>query len=257
MEITIYREEDGEISVLDYFLSLDLDARVIEYDKELYLIEASYNYYSKYTDTVMIMRLVPEGVKDYVMITLEPERFELEKIYGGSTLYEEAVEEYVMGIKDDLMDHSPINDDIKVYQGDETRDFDQNRLLRLRSVGGDYDYYAIDFNNDGETEYCTKHFWFPSNYTRLYLINNLYRFTDKRILEMSNHFYEGGGGMPVQLWFKEIDGKIFTFRLFLGNKNQYYLNVSLVEGTEITQVLTYIIVPYQGFHVESGTRVSR
>lgn len=256
VDITLYKEIEGNISPLDGFISLDFNARVIEYNNELYLLESSYNYYSKYTDTIMIMKLVPEGVGHYVRISLEPEKFEWEKIYGNGMPYEKAVSGYVSGIQKDLMKKSPINDEIEVYQGDETSDISHDRKLRLKSVGGDYVYYSIDFNNDGETEYFTKRFWFPSNYTRLCLINNFYRFTDKRIMEIDHDSYNGGNRLLIQLWFKEIEGKIYTFRLFLGNKDQYYLNVSLVEGTDITQVQTYIVVPRTDFHIDSGIRTS-
>ena len=40
-----------------------------------------------------------------------------------------------------------------------------------------------------------------------------------------------------------IRDRVFTFRLFYHEDSYYVLNVSLIEGTRITQVQTHIIVP--------------
>jgi hypothetical protein len=159
----------------------------------------------------------------------------------------------VNSVKEDLMNKSPINDNIVVYTGDETNDFDRDKLLRLKSVGGDYDYYEIDFNNDGVVEYVEKRFWFPSNYTTLHLQNNTYKFTDKRIVSINGGFSEEEITL-VQLWFKKIEGKVFTFRLFLLYEYNYLLNVALIEDTDVTQVQNYIIAPKSEFVVSSGQR---
>ena len=107
------------------------------------------------------------------------------------------------------MDKSPINDTIQVYMGDENNKYSDDKRLKLKSVGGDYDYYEIDFNNDGEPEYLKRHIWFPSNFTALHLINNFYKFTDKRTISINGDF-ERDNSKLIQLWFKEIEGKVFT-----------------------------------------------
>ena len=247
--ITIYKELDGELTVMDSWITLDIDARIIEYKDNLYFIESSYNYYNKYTYTINIYRLVPEVIKDYVMIELKSNQYEWEEIYNNHQSYEKSISTYVDSIKSDLMDKSPIDDNIQVYLGDETSQFDEEKKLRLKSVGGnDYDYYAIDFNNDSELEYFDRHYEFPSNYPTLFLINNIYHFTDKRVRSINGDFKSEDSTL-VQLWFKEIDGKVFTFRLFLRGGNNYYFNVSLVENTKIIQVQSYLIVPREEFKI--------
>lgn len=250
VEINIYKESDGELTVLNNWVSLDINARVIEYNHALYFIESSYNYYSKYTDTIYIYSLGSEQIKDYVTIELQPNYFEWEEVFNNHQSYEKSISSYIDSIKNDLMDKSPINDDIQVYLGDETSRYNEDKRLRLKSVGGDFDYYEIDFNNDGEPEYIEKRFWFPSNSMRLYLINNLYRFTDKRAISITGNFYRDSSTL-IQLWFKEIEGKVFTFRLFLNDGYNYFLNVSLVENTNITQVQSYIIVPKKVFNINT------
>jgi hypothetical protein len=148
------------------------------------------------------------------------------------------------------MEKSPIDDTIQVYLGDETSQFGKDKQLRLKSVEGDYDYYEIDFNNDGGPEYIEKHHWFTSNYEHLCFTNNLYKFTEERTISISDDF-ERDDGTLVQLWFKEIEGKVFTFRLFLRDGHNYYLNVTLVENTKVTQVQSYLIVPKSEFDIST------
>ena len=250
VDINLYKKSNGELTVLNNWVSLDINARVIMYNHALYFIESSYNYYSKYTDTIYIYRLGPEQIKDYVTIELQPNHFEWEDIYSNHLSYEKSISSYVDSIKSDLMDKSPINDNIQVYMGDENNKFSKDKLLRLKSVGGNYEYNEIDFNNDGEPEYFDRRFWFPSTSTILYLMNNVYRFTDKRTITINGDFDRDGSTL-IQLWFKEIDGKVFTFRLFLNDGYNYCLNVSLIENTNITQVQSYLIVPKNGFNIST------
>lgn len=251
--INIYKESDGKLKVLNDWVSLDLNARVIKYNNDLYFIERSYNYYSKYTDTIFICRLVPDKIKDFVAIELKPNKFEWEEVFNNHQPYKKSITSYVASIKDDLMAKSPIDDNIQVYFGDEKNKFDHDKNLRLKSVGGDHDYYEIDFNNDGEPEYFERHFWVPSNYTTLSLLNNFYKFTDKRTISINGDFSRENSNL-IQLWFKEIEGKVFTFRLFLNDGYNYFLSVSLVEDTNITQVQSYLIVPKNEFNISTQER---
>ena len=251
VNIDIAKESEGELTFVDYWDGLDIGAKVIKYKGTLYFIEGSYNYYSKYTDTINIYKLVPEEMKEYLSINLYPFQFEWEEIYNNHQPYEKSISAYVDSITSDLMDKSPIDDNIQVYLGDETSQFDEDKKLRLKSVGGsDYDYYEIDFNNDGEPEYIERRHWFPSNYTTLYLRNYLYKFTKDRTIAINGDF-ERKDSTLVQLWFKEIEGKVFTFRLFLRDGYNYCLNVSLVENTNVTQVLSYLIAPKKEFIIST------
>lgn len=251
VDITIYKEEDGALTAVDSLMSLDMDAKVIEYGGKLFFIEKSYNYYSKFVDSVSIYPLVSDKLKNYVTIALAPVTYEWRTFYQNpNNAYENAVSDYLSGIREDLMKKSPISDDIEIYIGDESERFDHDRYLRLKSIGGRSTYYEIDFDNDGEMEYFSKHFWFPSNSTHLYLITNFYKFSDQRLNEISCGL-DNNAGTLVQQWFHEIDGKVFTFKLYLGPGYLYFLNVSLIEGNEVTQVRTDIIAPKSEFRINS------
>jgi hypothetical protein len=250
-DISIKKESDGDLIDTGYWQTLDINARVIKYNNALYFVQSEYNYYSKYTDTICIYKLIPGKIKDYVKINLQPKEFEWEKVFNNHQSYDKSISSYVDSIKNDLMNKSPINDDIQIYMGDENNKYNENKRLRLKSVGGDYDYYEIDFNNDGEPEYYDKKLMFPyNNYETLYLENNFYKFIDNRIMSIYGDFERECGSL-IQLWFKEIEGKVFTFRLFLDDGYNYFLNVSLIEDTNKTQVQSYLIVPKREFDIST------
>ena len=253
VDITIYKESDGELKDVDRLRSLDLDARVNKYNDDFYLIESSYNYNSKNTDTINIYRLVPDEIKEFVAIEFKSNKYECKEVYNNHQPYEKSITSYVVSMKDDIIAKSTMDENIKVYLGDENKKFNNDKQSRLKSVGGDHDYYEIDFNNDGEPEYFERDFWFPSNSTTLHLIYNFYKFTDTRIISINGDFDKANSTL-LQLWFKEIDGKVFTFRLFLKDQKNYFLNVSLVEDTNITQVQSYLFTPQNEFNISTMIR---
>lgn len=249
VDIAVYRESEESLEYWDHYLSLDLDAKVIQYQGNFYLLQSSYNYYTKYTDTVTLCELTPRGIGHCVSSCQVPASYEREIIYENSGTYKETVTNYVDSVMDDLMAASPINDNIRLFTGDERPVADDDINARLKSVGKDFDYYEIDFNNDGKLEYISRHYWYPCNSTCLYLISNIYRFSPERIVELDCELAKGNGEL-VQVWFKELDDKIFTFRLF-AFQDKYILNVSLTEDARIAQLQTWLIVPQNKFEVES------
>ncbi len=250
VDIDILKETDGELTHLDNLLSLDLSAKVIEYEGAYYLLEDSYNYYSKHTDMVRIYRLTEKGIGPYVTICLTPSSYAWKMVYTDSEEWESKITDYAETIRENLMAESVIDDNILYFTGDEKPVSDKNKEARLRSVGKDYDYWEIDFNNDKTLEYVSKHFWFPSNSLTLNLEASTYQFTNQRTAEISNPFYGEPYGL-LQLWFKEFQGKVFTFRLFF-SLDHYVLNVSLIEGSHVSQVQTWMIAPSYQVTVEEG-----
>lgn len=56
----------------------------------------------------------------------------------------------------------------------------------------------------------------------------------------------------VQLWFKEIEGRVVTFRLYHVSDYNYLLNVILLEGSHITQIKTAVCSPHRTFVLLQG-----
>ena len=56
----------------------------------------------------------------------------------------------------------------------------------------------------------------------------------------------------VQLWFKKIEDKVFTFRISHVSSFNYVLDVLLIEGDEVTHVWRNLISPKRGFVLYEG-----
>ncbi|MCC8123030.1 MAG: hypothetical protein LIO58_05785 [Oscillospiraceae bacterium] len=251
VSVTIYKVTDGGLVTCDFLTSLDFDARVIAYEEELYYVEWLYNYNSKYRDRANVCRLTADGFGESVSIAFLPEEYEYEMIYSGDSPAEPAITKYVDSVMDDLMAKSSLDDSIERYTGEESNRFDHDKLLRLQSVGGINDYYEIDFDNDGTAEYLSKQYWYPTNALRLALLCDVYRFTDTRTVETGQSFTDSERVL-LQVWFQEIEGKVYTFRLFSEIGYHYVLNVSLIEGSDITQIQSYIVVSKRAFALQAG-----
>ncbi len=247
VDISIFENTEEGLIYVDSYVSLDLDAKVIEYNGAFYLLESSYNYNSKYTDTMIINQLTTSGFGHCLVIKLVPMSYQHKLIYDESEMYREPVIRYVEGILDNLIDASPMDDSIMIYTGSEKLISDNDYYSRLKSVDGNDEYYAIDFNNDNVTEYVSRYFWFPSNSLRLHLILSVHQITSERTIKINSDL-ERGYGELIQIWFQEIEGKTITFRLF-AFQDKYILNASLIEGSQITQLQTWILVPQNSISI--------
>lgn len=58
------------------------------------------------------------------------------------------------------------------------------------------------------------------------------------------------GMNPAQMWFEEVEGKIYTFRLYHLSDYNYLLSVVLLEGNKVSYIRTYALLPLRSFHVE-------
>lgn len=173
VDISCYRLVENELEYLEQVGKLDMNARVVPYENGFYLVDTRYNYYSKYNDTIYLYPLTPEGISGQALkVTLLPEDYILTKGYQGNASTLEQINNYVESIQKELMAASPINDDIIVYIGCEELVTDPVKLQRLPEG---CDWYMVDYDNDGMPEYQSKHYWFPSNFTTLYLITEEYR----------------------------------------------------------------------------------
>ena len=248
VDISCYRLVENELEYLDQVGTLDMNARVVPYENGFYLVDTSYNYYSKYNDTIYLYPLTWEGISEQALkVTLLPEDYIWTKGYQGNASTLEQINNYVESIQKELMETSPINDDIIVYTGCEEPVTDPVKLQRL-SDG--YDWYMVDYDNDGMPEYQSKHHWFPSNYTTLYLITEEYRLENITLKlqetwepECPYRYYPNYEYELIQRWYQEFDGQIYTFQLFLTEGYNYYMNVSLWEKEHISWIASYYITP--------------
>lgn len=248
-DISCYRIVENEPEYLDQVGTLDMNARVVPYENGLYLVDTSYNYYSKYNDTIYLYPLTTEGISEQALkVILLPEDYIWTKGYQSNVSMLGQINNYVESIQKELMAASPINDDIIVYTGCEESVTDPVKLQRLYDG---HNWYMVDYNNDGMPEYQSRYYWFPSNSTTLYLITKEYRLENITLKlqeawepECPYHYrYPYYEYELIQRWYQEFDGQIYTFQLFLTEGHNYYMNVSLWEEEHISWIASYYITP--------------
>lgn len=218
---------------------------VVPYEGEFYLVDGNYNFYSKYVDRIYLHRLTSEGIsEDATEVVLSPVSYVWTDGYKSDDAALEQIDSYVEEIGEELMEVSPINDDVEVYVGCE--ELVTDAVLRQRLLWS-YDWYRVDYDNDGQSEYLARHYWYPSNSTTLWLLTERYRMDGITVqlyeswepeCPYSYYDYE-----LIQLWYQEFDGKIYTFQLFLTEGYNYYLSVSLVEGSQVSWIASYYVTP--------------
>jgi len=241
----VYKEVDGTLTFCNRFSSPYFGAIVTVYDGELYLIEQPVTSEPEYLWNVYVHKLAPEQDDEYATVSVSLKDHIWKQLYGSGTPDETAVTAYVDSIRDTLLYPAAYDCGNETYTGDESADFDRNLQQRLMSCTGRKEFYEIDFNNDSLPEYFLK-----MRESRRVLYYNAYHIQDKKT-QLINYDLNSDRDHLMQLWFKEIEGKIYTCKLFY--YDQYYIfNVSLVEGTDITQVQSYMIMPGREFLVAPG-----
>ena len=58
----------------------------------------------------------------------------------------------------------------------------------------------------------------------------------------------------VQMWFKEMEGKVYTFCLYHVSDYNYMLNVVRLEGNEVNRIRTDILSPRRHFVLTEGEK---
>lgn len=218
---------------------------VVFYEGNFYLVDSNYNFYSKYVDTIYIHPLTAEGIsEDATEVSLEPAAYVFTGGYRSDSPVLKQIDCYVEEIQEELMVASPINDDIRAFAGCEEAVTDPVLLQRLP---WGYDWYVVDCDNNGRLEYLSKHYWYPSNNTTLGLLTEQY-WLDQATVELYESWepenpYVRRYYNPIQLWYQEFEEKIYTFQLFLTEGYNYYLNVSLVEESQVSWIASYYVTP--------------
>ncbi|MCM1552996.1 MAG: hypothetical protein NC092_09925, partial [Butyrivibrio sp.] len=253
-DVSCYRLTENGSEQVNSMTTLDMNARVVPYEGRFYLVDTSYNYYSKYRDIIILYPLTSEGISERaVWVTLAPVDYLWTNGYRSDNSVQGQIDDYVSSIQKELMAASPINDGISVFIGCEELVTDAVKLQRLSDQG---DWYMVDYDNDGQLEYEHRHYWFPSNFTTLYLIREEYRLEDItwELREAWEPECPYRHDTLIQRWYQEFDGKIYTFQLFLTEGYNYYLNVSLWEKEQVSWIASYYVTPRCELQVEATGR---
>ena len=122
-------------------------------------------------------------------------------------------------------------------------------------------YYQIDFANMGIPIYMRKSIFTPPNYyTMLHIRSPFYlrnplndSIVTLRNMEL-DPYLDSRYPIFVQMWFKEMDGKVYTFCIYHVSDYNYMLNVVRLEGNQVNRIRTDILSPQRGFVLTEGER---
>ncbi len=233
--------EDGSFEQINDFQTKNAGyGRVISYGDSYYYAYLEYNYNLKIHDRIRLHRLGEAPKEECLVIKYVPESYIWRNTFDR---YEgDELEAYLKSIQDDIVSEryldSGMDLDMDVYDGDERR--------------GEDELCAIDFTNTGVPVYMDKKSFVPSNDSLCWSITcNFYIDSGKQDerTELEKAEIESAVETPrlVQMWFKQIGDKVYSFFLYHVEDYNYVLQTALIEGREISLIRSDMLVPRRHF----------
>lgn len=255
--IVLTRRINGEFEKICEFQTQNNGyGKVIQYEDDFYYVFMEYNYMLKIYDRIRMYKLGLNAASENIIIKYLPEKFIWKNIYNANTNYDSSLDDYVDSIKDTITSDEYLENGsgigANVFYGDEEEATDF-----LLSDDANH-YYKIDFANLGIPVYMTKSIFTPSDYRSTQHLRAkfyIYNYQDDSYVELEN--LELGKYLPLdieleQMWFKKINNKVLTFRVYHISDYNYALNIALIEGDNVTQLRTDIFSPQRKFEIVEG-----
>lgn len=255
--------KNGEFRIMNEFETQNSGhGRVIQYEEQFYYVFLPYNYNLKNYDGVRLYKLGNDPAQENLLIRYLPYSYKWKNIYNTS----EGIElgSYIESIKKDITDDEYLENgragDIAVYYGDE--EAVDILLPDNKGICRSVTCHQIDFMNVGLPVYIKKSNFIPSNYrSKWHLKSRFYMQQSKDGSVMTLENMEINHDLPdplrpelVQMWFKEMEGKVYTFCLYHVSDYNYMLNVVRLEGEEVNRIRTDILSPRRHFVLTEGER---
>ena len=231
---------------------------VIQYEDEFYYIFLENNYSMKIYDGVRIYKLGENMKYENLQIKHLSYAFVWKNLYNTSE--GRKLDNYIKSIQDEItseeyLDNGTDGSGFSMYVGDEevAEDFIVPESERRHIIGM---YYQIDFTNMGIPIYMGRFIYTPSNYyTTASLVSSFYLHNplDDSFVTLQNMKISGSSEPEVvQMWFKEMDGKVYTFCMYHVSDYNYMLNVLRLEGNQVNRIRTDILSPQRSFVLTEG-----
>lgn len=223
-------------SLTDYYRG---DARwMVLFEGRLYCIIACYDFETKSLCGMHILPFSETGEWEHYYLSLTPDtkQYRLVCLYGGQSALSDYVEAVYQSVLADSVEQ-------KVFTGNGENGVMTDELYRSIKNKDIWVYRSpassrvIDANNDGEWEVIRTNYDNPSSYHQwLFMEYAIYGFRDGAFVEYDcgdiwddYADYRGDNSpfrissVPMQIWFEEIDGVTFLFRLDLLSPTSHYL----------------------------------
>ena len=276
-----YRSEIGTVACLEkkgeeYSLISRFQVRfpncaaIIPYEGELYFLNPVKNKNIQEYDGLEICKLGIQSQPEYRMVRFIPVQYQWKNLYLALEEPENQaiVDAYLEHVKKELISSGAIEygqeKEINLFIGDEKESVQLFLQEETNQFSREYfgtKFYAIDLANVGEPAYIKRNIIMPESYsfpTRMRVL--AYSNIDGQGKKVLSELYLDDGRLkeqPItltQLWFKELNGKVYTFSLYYVSEYYYLLNVMLVEGGKASRIRTELLVPERNF-IEHETGV--
>lgn len=242
---------------INEFQTQNGDGTVIQYNKDFYYVCLQRNDNLKCVDGFKIHKLDVNASNENILIRYLPERYIWENIMNSMEIeYADELDNYINRIKKEITSDKYLENgmqtDIDIYIGDEIKDttFDNKETME---IGNHNNNYMIDFTNSGIPVYIQKSNFIPSNglcwhiRAKFYICDSCNQsFLELENMELGDSYFPTNIEL-VQIWFKKIANKVFTFRIYHISDYNYMLDVSLIEGNNVIQIRNDIISPQYKF----------
>lgn len=249
------KKDDDFVKVCEFQTQNYGYASVTRFGDSFYYIFLEYNYNLKNYDGIRIHKLGANAETQNILIKYIPEKYIWKKIYDSKIYSSSDINDYIESIKNVISSSQYLDSgqhESAQFYGDEA-EADYFPLANEFNQ-----YYKIDFANTDTPVYIRKSNFVPSNYRSTWHLRAkfyIYEPQSDTVLELER--LELGKELPfenelVQMWFKEIDSKVFTFTVHHISDYNYMFNVLLIEDGKIEVVRTDIISPQREFVLKEG-----
>ena len=223
---------------------------VVEYGEFYYYVFLKNNYSTKYFDGIRVHRLVPSAQYENILIRYLPTQFTWRNVYNIGNYN---LNEYVESIKnivtsDRYIERGSAPWGVDTIVGDET--------ITEHDLPGKF--FEIDFANTGIPVLFEKSTFTPSNLRTFWHLRyrfHLYDTINSDLIILDNlqvYSHPMTDHNLVQLWFRYIDGEVYTFRIFHVSDYNFVLSVILIRGDEILQIRNDMFSPEREFVLVEG-----
>lgn len=246
-------------TIYEFDMPFDLTAGVTQYEGKFYFITVDEDINVEADCGVTIYSLDYDSPGESMRILYKPEEYAAESYDTDSAELKPSIENgYMDKVLGDFSSGKYLHegnwkDGAEIYYGDEERAFEGE------FEGSAYELYKMDIANCGYPVYLCKDMYLPQEDGRgvkQLIMTFFYYDTElscfKELEELSKLVWMDYGhvGYLVQMWFKEMEGKVYTFRVYnLGHYN-YLMDIALAEGDKVTSVGTYFLWPRKQFVLE-------
>lgn len=239
--VRLTKQIDDEFVEIDEFEIQTGNGRIIQYENNYYYVYLYRNDILGCVDGIRIHKLGEDALHENILIRYTPQHYAWKNSYYNEDIsFNAELDEYIDSIKSEITSDEYLekgqDECPNEYLGDEAEAWDF-------VVENNHRYYKIDFANIEIPVYMLKSSTFPPRGWHIRTEFYLYDKKQDAVLELENLGSYWIWNNMVQIWFKEINQKVLTFRVYYVSDYSYVLNVILIEGDKITQIRNDIFSP--------------